>query len=194
VRKECLYPAKHVWTLQVDVLWNYFNIYLLREDKVTSHLKHSGPNSWGSSSDINLLTPENEFGRAVACPSTHKWVFFLEDLNHAQSLANCVQKCICHSLFLFYQSQQKQMQEILKHLSQQDEKNKESQQLLGQHLNNEAQKQNCLIEQLRQMVAEREAKVKELEEEIGQLALQVEEMNYKSTLVIISDLLFHFLL
>jgi len=52
------------------------------------------------------------------------------------------------------------MQEILKHLSQQDEKNKESQQLLGQHLNNEAQKQNCLIEQLRQMVAEREAKVK----------------------------------
>lgn len=64
------------------------------------------------------------------------------------------------------------MQEILKHLSQQDEKNKESQQLLGQHLNNEAQKQNCLIEQLRQMVAEREAKVKELEEEIGQLALQ----------------------
>lgn len=86
------------------------------------------------------------------------------------------------------------MQEILKHLSQQDEKNKESQQLLGQHLNNEAQKQNCLIEQLRQMVAEREAKVKELEEEIGQLALQVEEMNYKSTLVIISDLLFHFFL
>jgi len=86
------------------------------------------------------------------------------------------------------------MQEILKHLSQQDEKNKESQQLLGQHLNNEAQKQNCLIEQLRQMVAEREAKVKELEEELGQLALQVEEMNYKSTLVIISDLLFHFLL
>uniref|UniRef100_A0A8B9ZPU1 Coiled-coil domain-containing protein 13 n=1 Tax=Anas zonorhyncha TaxID=75864 RepID=A0A8B9ZPU1_9AVES len=70
-------------------------------------------------------------------------------------------------------SQLKQMQEILKHLSQQDEKNKESQQVLGQHLNNEAQKQNCLIEQLRQLVAEREAKVKELEEEIGQLTLQV---------------------
>uniref|UniRef100_A0A8C3BHF7 Coiled-coil domain-containing protein 13 n=1 Tax=Cairina moschata TaxID=8855 RepID=A0A8C3BHF7_CAIMO len=69
-------------------------------------------------------------------------------------------------------SQLKQMQEILKHLSQQDEKNKESQQVLGQHLNNEAQKQNCLIEQLRQLVAEREAKVKELEEEIGQLILQ----------------------
>ncbi|XP_068790201.1 coiled-coil domain-containing protein 13 isoform X3 [Struthio camelus] len=70
------------------------------------------------------------------------------------------------------ESQQKQMQEILMHLSQQDEKNKESQQILGQHLNSEAQKQNCLIEQLKQMVAEREAKVKELEEEIGQLTLQ----------------------
>ncbi|XP_075000434.1 coiled-coil domain-containing protein 13 isoform X2 [Calonectris borealis] len=70
------------------------------------------------------------------------------------------------------EGQQKQMQEILKHLSQQDEKNKESQQMLGQHLNSEVQKQNCLIEQLRQMVAEREAKVKELEEEIGQLTLQ----------------------
>ncbi|KAM9287970.1 LOW QUALITY PROTEIN: coiled-coil domain-containing protein 13 [Cariama cristata] len=69
-------------------------------------------------------------------------------------------------------SQQKQMQEILKHLSQQDEKSKESQQMLEQHLNTEVQKQNCLIEQLRQMLAEREAKVKELEEEIGQLTLQ----------------------
>ncbi|KAM9250205.1 coiled-coil domain-containing protein 13-like [Cariama cristata] len=69
-------------------------------------------------------------------------------------------------------SQQKQMQEILKHTSQQDEKNKESQQMLGQCLNSEVQKQNCLIEQLRQTVAEREAKVKELEEEIGQLTLQ----------------------
>lgn len=64
------------------------------------------------------------------------------------------------------------MQEILKDLSQQDEKNKESQQVLGQHLNSEVQKQNCLIEQLRQMVAEREAKVKELEEEIRQLQVE----------------------
>ncbi|KAM9276361.1 coiled-coil domain-containing protein 13-like [Cariama cristata] len=69
-------------------------------------------------------------------------------------------------------SQQKQMQEILKHTSQQDEKNKESQQMLGQCSNSEVQKQNCLIEQLRQTVAEREAKVKELEEETGQLTLQ----------------------
>ncbi|XP_061852990.1 coiled-coil domain-containing protein 13 isoform X2 [Colius striatus] len=70
------------------------------------------------------------------------------------------------------ETQQKQMQEILKHLSQQDEKNKESQQMLGQHMNSEFQKQNCLVEQLRQMVAEREAKVKELEEAIGRLTLQ----------------------
>ncbi|KAM9277699.1 LOW QUALITY PROTEIN: coiled-coil domain-containing protein 13-like [Cariama cristata] len=69
-------------------------------------------------------------------------------------------------------SQQKQMQEILNHTSQQDEKNKESQQMLGQCLNSEVQKQNCLIEQLRQTVVEREARVKELEEEIAQLTLQ----------------------
>lgn len=86
-------------------------------------------------------------------------------------------------ILLFHQSQQKQMHEILKHLSQQDEKNKESQQSLGQQLNSETQKQSCLIEQLKQMVAEREAKVKELEEEVGQLTLQVnlsKEMNYQS--------------
>ncbi|KAM8811201.1 coiled-coil domain-containing protein 13 [Eudromia elegans] len=69
-------------------------------------------------------------------------------------------------------SQQKQMQEILMNLSQQDEKNKRSQQMLGQHLDSEAKRENCLIEQLKQMVAEREAKIKELEEEIGQLILQ----------------------
>ncbi|EMP39803.1 Coiled-coil domain-containing protein 13 [Chelonia mydas] len=64
------------------------------------------------------------------------------------------------------------MHEILKHLSLQDEKNKESQQSLGQHLNSEAQKQSSLIGQLQQMVAEREAKIKELEEEMGLLTLQ----------------------
>ncbi|KAM6281652.1 coiled-coil domain-containing protein 13 [Porphyrio hochstetteri] len=63
---------------------------------------------------------------------------------------------------------QKQMQEILKDLSQQDEKNRESQQMPGHHNEN----QNYLIEQLRQTVAEREAKVQELQEEIGQLTFQ----------------------
>ncbi|KAM9025778.1 coiled-coil domain-containing protein 13 isoform 5-T6 [Ara ararauna] len=71
------------------------------------------------------------------------------------------------------ETQQKQMQEILKHLSHQDEENKESKHMLGQNLNSEVQKQNCLIEQLGQVVAEREAMVKELEEEIGQLTLQL---------------------
>lgn len=69
------------------------------------------------------------------------------------------------------------MQEILKHLSHQDEENKEFKYMLGQNLNSEVQKQNCLIEQLRQMVAEREAMVKELEEEIGKLTLQVDRRN-----------------
>ncbi|XP_065255889.1 coiled-coil domain-containing protein 13 [Emys orbicularis] len=69
-------------------------------------------------------------------------------------------------------NEQKQMHEILKHLSLQDEKNKESQQSLGQHLNSEAQKQSSLVGQLQQMVAEREAKIKELEEEMGLLTLQ----------------------
>ncbi|XP_010083727.1 PREDICTED: coiled-coil domain-containing protein 13 [Pterocles gutturalis] len=69
-------------------------------------------------------------------------------------------------------SQQKQMQEILKHLSQQDEKNKESQQVPGQHLNSDGQKQDCYIEKLRGMVVEQEATIKELEKEIEQLTLQ----------------------
>ncbi|XP_038248265.1 coiled-coil domain-containing protein 13 isoform X4 [Dermochelys coriacea] len=69
-------------------------------------------------------------------------------------------------------NEQKQMHEILKHLSLQDEKNKEAQQSLDQHLNSEAQKQSSLIGQLQQMVAEREAKIKELEEEMGLLTLQ----------------------
>ncbi|XP_068862363.1 coiled-coil domain-containing protein 13 isoform X2 [Aphelocoma coerulescens] len=69
-------------------------------------------------------------------------------------------------------SQQKQMQEILKGLSQKEEENKESQQIMGHHLNNEIQQQNSLIEQLRELVAEREATVKTLEEKIGQLTHQ----------------------
>ncbi|XP_074841304.1 coiled-coil domain-containing protein 13 isoform X2 [Carettochelys insculpta] len=69
-------------------------------------------------------------------------------------------------------NQQKQMHDILKQLSLQDEKNKESQRSLGQHLNSEAQKQSSLIGQLQQMVAEREARIRELEEEMGLLTLQ----------------------
>lgn len=80
---------------------------------------------------------------------------------------------------LFCQSQQKEMQVILKNLSQQDERNKECQQGLGQQLNIEMQKQNCLIGQLKQMVAEREARVKELEEKVRQLTTQVSPVSLR---------------
>nr|XP_060638649.1 coiled-coil domain-containing protein 13 [Anolis sagrei ordinatus] len=66
-------------------------------------------------------------------------------------------------------NQQKEMQIILKNLSQQDERNKDCRQSLGMQVNVELQKQNCLIDQLKQIVAEREARVKELEEEVRQL-------------------------
>ncbi|XP_039582562.1 coiled-coil domain-containing protein 13 [Passer montanus] len=66
-------------------------------------------------------------------------------------------------------SQQKQMQEILKGLSQKENENKESQETMGHHLSHEIQKQNTLIDELRGLVADREEKVKILEKEIGQL-------------------------
>ncbi|XP_074139276.1 coiled-coil domain-containing protein 13 isoform X1 [Sminthopsis crassicaudata] len=69
-------------------------------------------------------------------------------------------------------SQLKQLQDILSKLSHQDERAKETQQNLDQQLSIEAQKNSCIIAQLRNMVAEREAKVRELEEEIGHLTLQ----------------------
>uniref|UniRef100_A0A8C5SAN8 Coiled-coil domain containing 13 n=1 Tax=Laticauda laticaudata TaxID=8630 RepID=A0A8C5SAN8_LATLA len=73
-------------------------------------------------------------------------------------------------------SQQKEMQGILKNLSQHEEKNVESEKAQGKKLNDEIQKQNCLIEQLKQMVTEREAQVKELEEVVRQLRLQVRRL------------------
>ncbi|XP_071416291.1 coiled-coil domain-containing protein 13 isoform X2 [Pithys albifrons albifrons] len=60
-------------------------------------------------------------------------------------------------------SQQKQMQEILKDLSLREESWK-----MGQILNSKIQKQNSLIEQLRELVAERGAKVQMVEEETEQ--------------------------
>ncbi|CAJ0949075.1 unnamed protein product [Ranitomeya imitator] len=71
-----------------------------------------------------------------------------------------------------FQDQQKNMQEILRRLSQQDEKHKDSQQTLNLQLNSESQKQNALVAQLKGMVAEREAKVKDLEKEVQQLTLK----------------------
>ncbi|XP_074053946.1 coiled-coil domain-containing protein 13 isoform X1 [Macrotis lagotis] len=69
-------------------------------------------------------------------------------------------------------SQLKQLQDILSKLSHHDERTKESQQNLDQQLTMQNQKSSCLIAQLQEMVAEREAKVQELEEEIGHLTLQ----------------------
>ncbi|XP_064018457.1 coiled-coil domain-containing protein 13 isoform X2 [Pogoniulus pusillus] len=77
--------------------------------------------------------------------------------------------------------QHKEMQEMLKHLSQQLEKYEESQQMLWPHWNSEAQRSECLIGQLRQMVAEREAKVKELEKEIEQLTYQKSAHQWNSS-------------
>ncbi|XP_071416292.1 coiled-coil domain-containing protein 13 isoform X3 [Pithys albifrons albifrons] len=66
-------------------------------------------------------------------------------------------------LVLQNKSQQKQMQEILKDLSLREESWK-----MGQILNSKIQKQNSLIEQLRELVAERGAKVQMVEEETEQ--------------------------
>ncbi|XP_067871509.1 coiled-coil domain-containing protein 13 isoform X2 [Heterodontus francisci] len=68
--------------------------------------------------------------------------------------------------------QQKQMQEIMGRLNQNESKNMDTKQNLSQQLNSEAQKQGFLIGELKQMVTEREAKVKDLEEEIKQLLLK----------------------
>ncbi|XP_075444114.1 coiled-coil domain-containing protein 13 isoform X2 [Ascaphus truei] len=77
-------------------------------------------------------------------------------------------------------SQQKSMQEVVSRLSQQDQKNKDSQHNIDLHLYSETQKHNSLIGQLKQMVAEREAKVKELENEIKQLTLKNHLKNLQS--------------
>ncbi|XP_015475210.1 coiled-coil domain-containing protein 13 isoform X4 [Parus major] len=71
-------------------------------------------------------------------------------------------------------TQQKQMQELLKGLSQKEDKNKEPQQLEGQHLNPGIQRQNIMEDKLRELVAEREAKVKTLETEVEKLTVQDE--------------------
>ncbi|KAJ7403677.1 coiled-coil domain containing 13 [Willisornis vidua] len=67
------------------------------------------------------------------------------------------------------ESQQKQMQEILKDLSLREESWK-----MGQILNSKIQKQSCLIQQLRELVAERGAKVQMVEEETEQLTPEKE--------------------
>ncbi|KAI1242534.1 hypothetical protein IHE44_0000064, partial [Lamprotornis superbus] len=67
-------------------------------------------------------------------------------------------------------SQQKQMQEILIGLSQKECVLKEPWQMMGHPSSGEIQEQN-LIDQLRELVADREAKIQMLVEEIGKLTL-----------------------
>ncbi|XP_077645939.1 coiled-coil domain-containing protein 13 [Lonchura striata] len=69
-------------------------------------------------------------------------------------------------------SQQKQMQEILKGLSQKEDGNKGSQEMMGQHLDPEIQKKGTLIDELSKLVVDRETKLQMLEKEVGQLTLQ----------------------
>ncbi|KAF7656252.1 hypothetical protein LDENG_00044430 [Lucifuga dentata] len=66
--------------------------------------------------------------------------------------------------------QHSQLQEVLRRFSQQQEHSKETQQNVEQQLSSEPSKHNALIQKLKQIVAEKEAKLKELEEENQQLA------------------------
>ncbi|KAM4688415.1 coiled-coil domain-containing protein 13 [Discoglossus pictus] len=65
-------------------------------------------------------------------------------------------------------SQQKNLQEIIHQLSQNDKKNKESHQNV--HLSGDTQ--SSVVDKLKQMVAEKENKVRELEDEINQLSVK----------------------
>ncbi|XP_030630651.1 coiled-coil domain-containing protein 13 [Chanos chanos] len=71
--------------------------------------------------------------------------------------------------------QQTQLQSMLGRFSQKDQEQGEAKKALEEQQHNEVQGQNSLIQQLKQMVSEREAKVLELEQEIQQLALRKED-------------------
>nr|XP_020447146.1 coiled-coil domain-containing protein 13 isoform X2 [Monopterus albus] len=72
--------------------------------------------------------------------------------------------------------QHTQMQAMVRRLSQQHNvPSKEIQQSPRQQLSSEPSEHNTLIQKLKQMVAEKEAKIKELEEEIQQLSIKVEK-------------------
>ncbi|KAJ8408200.1 hypothetical protein AAFF_G00264280 [Aldrovandia affinis] len=68
--------------------------------------------------------------------------------------------------------QQKQLQEVLGRLSQQDQWTQQARENLGERMNGEAQRHGSLVQQLKDMVSEREAKVTELEREIQELGLK----------------------
>ncbi|XP_022613978.1 coiled-coil domain-containing protein 13 [Seriola dumerili] len=77
--------------------------------------------------------------------------------------------------------QQTQMQEVLRRLSQQQNgQSKETQQSSRRQLSIEPSEHNTLIQKLKQVVAEKEAKIKELE--IQQLSIKEEGMEVQSSL------------
>ncbi|KAK1797392.1 hypothetical protein P4O66_008766 [Electrophorus voltai] len=71
--------------------------------------------------------------------------------------------------------QQEQLQTMLGKLGQKEVLRQEAQQGLSTQLHAEAQRHSSLVQQLKQMVSEREAKVQELEQEVQQLALRKQE-------------------
>uniref|UniRef100_UPI003AAF95E8 coiled-coil domain-containing protein 13 n=1 Tax=Centroberyx gerrardi TaxID=166262 RepID=UPI003AAF95E8 len=77
--------------------------------------------------------------------------------------------------------QQTQLQEVLRRLSQQQDV-QEPQQNLGQQLSSEPSRHSALIQKLKQMVSEKEAKVKELEKEIQQLSFKREDGGSQSSI------------
>lgn len=73
----------------------------------------------------------------------------------------------CSRTIFFWQKQQTHMQEVLRQLSQQQNiQSRENQQSHRQQLSSESSEHNVLIQSLKKMVAEKEAKIKQLEEEL----------------------------
>ncbi|XP_018531851.1 coiled-coil domain-containing protein 13 isoform X1 [Lates calcarifer] len=78
--------------------------------------------------------------------------------------------------------QQTQMQEVLRRLSrQQNKQSRESQQSPRQQPSSEPPEHNTLIQNLKQVVAEKEAKINELKEEIQQLSVKEEGVERQSS-------------
>ncbi|XP_031721307.1 coiled-coil domain-containing protein 13 [Anarrhichthys ocellatus] len=79
--------------------------------------------------------------------------------------------------------QQTQMQEVLRRLGQQQNvRSKETQRSPRQPLSSEPPAHSALIQELKQTVAEREARIKELEQEIQQLSVKEEGAERQSSL------------
>lgn len=88
-------------------------------------------------------------------------------------------------LIYLWQKQQTQMQEVLRRLSrQQNKQSRESQQSPRQQPSSEPPEHNTLIQNLKQVVAEKEAKINELKEEIQQLSVKVKKKRKKANVML----------